>query len=543
MESGRAPGKTGAASNAGLANEPSATSTQPFRLPWPAALVAWAVILTAAVAGLAGFYTRGLSNLYGDGIAHMEGARRLWDSLTPGYAEIGSAWLPLYHVLASPLALNDTLWRTGLAGGIVSTAAFAVTAWFLFRLGCEMNRNVAAGAVALAAFVACPSMLYLASTPLTEPLALLWAVLVVYGLFRYQQTGRAGALVGAAVAAFFGTLTRYDEWFVLPFAALFVLFARRESWRERLRHAILFAAIAGAGPLLWIVHNALRFGNALEFYNGPYSAQAIYAHQIATTGFRYPTEGSLLLSARYYAEDLKLVIGAWTLELAVLGLVAFAADARDRARRAAALLLVVPLPFYLQSIAHAAVPLYVPTLFPNTYYNLRYGIEMLPGVAILASFLVAPGLARRIRLGLAAVLAGLLLAQAASMTSQGWTELAVVKEGELNSPCRSETQQAMIRFLRANYDGQPILMGAGKYPCLLPQLGIPYRQTLSETNRRYWLAMRSGAGKWVGWVIRGTGDPVDGLMRGYPEAFSDFDQVEKYTFPDEDGVAIYRRRK
>jgi len=85
---------------------------------------------------------------------------------------------------------------------------------------------------------------------------------------------------------------------------------------------VLFSVIAGSGPALWVLHNTLRFGNPIEFYNGPYSAQAIYAHQLATTGFRYPTEGSWLLSARYYVEDLKLVIGAWPLELAVLGLVA-----------------------------------------------------------------------------------------------------------------------------------------------------------------------------------------------------------------------------
>src|SRR5438445_27386 len=158
------------------------------------------------------------------------------------------------------------------------------------------------------------------------PLALLWAVLVVYGLFRFQETGRRDALVGAGVAAFLGTLTRYDGWFLLPFAALFVLFARPEPSSARLRHVVLFSVIAGSGPALWVLHNTLRFGNPIEFYNGPYSAQSIYAHQIATTGFRDPIEGSWLLSAHYYVEDLKLVIGAWPLELAVLGLVAWAAE-------------------------------------------------------------------------------------------------------------------------------------------------------------------------------------------------------------------------
>jgi len=550
MEPGRAPGGGEAA------RSPSARarrgSGEALPLSPKAAAVAFAVILAAPLASLYFFYSRGLTNLYGDGIAHMEGARRLWDSLTPGYSEIGSVWLPLFHLLASPLTLSDKLWRTGLAGSIISTAAFIATAWSVFRLCREMNRSAAAAFVGLAAFVACPNMAYLASTPLTEPLALLWAVLVVYGLFRFQETGHRGALVWAAVAAFLGTLTRYDGWFLLPFAALFVLFARPEVWSARLQHVVLFSVIAGTGPALWILHNTLRFGNPIEFYNGPYSAQAIYAHQLATTGFRYPTEGSWLLSARYYVEDLKLVIGAWPLELAVLGLVAWAVQAGERKRRGAALLLLAPLPFYIQSLAHAALPLYVPTLFPNTYYNLRYGLEMLPAVAVLSSFLITPNLKPAVHIGaialpaqqvLLAVIVGVILAQATATFRQGPRELAVVQEGLLNSPCRSDTQQAMIHFLRSNYDGQAVLLAAGKYPCVLPQVGIPFRRTLSETNRRYWLQLRVGVPREVGWILRGDGDRVDELMRAYPQAFAEFELVEKYKFPGEDGVAIYRRRR
>src|SRR5215467_10812310 len=56
------------------------------------------------------FYSRGVTNLYGDALAHLESARRLWDSLTPGIEEIGSAWLPLFHILVSPLTRSEFLW-------------------------------------------------------------------------------------------------------------------------------------------------------------------------------------------------------------------------------------------------------------------------------------------------------------------------------------------------------------------------------------------------------------------------------------------------
>jgi hypothetical protein len=501
-----------------------------------------AFIAAVTVTALSFFYSRGLTTLYGDAIAHMEGARRIFDSLTPGYEEIGSVWLPLFHLLAAPLARSDFLWRTGLAGSIVSSAAFAGTAWFLFRLGTEINGRRSAGILALAGVLFSPTLLYLASTPLTEALAIFWAVLVVYELFRYSEAGRLRTLLGAAGAAFLGTLTRYDEWYVLPFAALFVLLGRRQPWKSRITHALIFSIISGAGPMLWFLHNAWRFSNPLEFYNGPFSAQAIYAHQLAVTAFPYPTDGKLLLSARYYLEDLKLVIGVWPLELAVLGLVAWAANRQGWGRGAVAFLLWVPLPFYIHALGHAALPLYVPTLFPFTYYNLRYGVQMVPALALFPSFLLRAGLPRRLRYGVLAFCLAVLAWQGHSLFAKGAEELAVVKEGILNNPCRSPRQQAIIRFFRGHYDGQRMLVAVGKWPCVAPEVGIDYRNTISEANRRYWPALRSDAGKWVEWIIRGDGDAVDDLMRAYPQTFAHFDLLERDSFPNEGSVAIYRRR-
>ena len=501
-----------------------------------------AAILFVALGSLYFFYTRGLSNLYGDGAAHVEGARRLLDSLTPGYLEIGSAWLPLFHILASPFAQNTFLWKTGLAGSLISVGAFVVTAWFLFRLSLEMNRNIGAAVLSLAVFLLCPSMDYLASTPLTEPLAIMWAVLVVYGLSRYQQSGRVLPLAGAATAAFFGSLTRYDGWYLLPFAAVFVFWSRGETWRVRFWRATLFSLISGFGPVLWLLHNAYRYGNMIDFYNGPHSAKAFYAHQLATTAFRYPTDGSFLISTRYYLADLALLIGVWPLVLALLGLLAWALDARERSRRAAALLFLVPFVFYVQSMAHAAIPIYVPTLYPFTYYNLRYGIEMLPAVTISSSFLLSGRLAPRVRTVLLAFLLCTIVVQAVTLLTDGPRNLAVVQEGLVNNPCHSKRQQTLIEFFRNHYDGRSILVAAGKWPCMMPELGIPFVKTLSETNSPYWKKLPQGPPDWVGWIIRGNDDVVDELMRAYPQAFADFDLAERDQFPGEGSLEIYLRR-
>lgn len=507
------------------------------------------LILGVAAANLHFFYTRGLINLYGDAIAHMEGARRISDSLTPGWAELGSSWLPLYHLLVAPLAVNDHLWRTGLGGGIVSTAAFAVAACFMFRLGAEMNRNLAAGWVALVGFLFCANILAVAATPLTEPLNIMWAVLVVWELFRFHQSGSTTTLAAAGIAAFFGTLTRYDGWFLIPFATLFVLLARERGLAQRIRDTVVFGALAAAGPMLWVLHDWHRYGNPLEFYNGPYSAKAIYAHQLLTTGFHYPTEGSFLLSARYYIEDAKLVIGAVSLELAVLGFAIWAIDAHERPRRAAVLLLLVPLVFYIQSMASAAVPIYVPTLFPHTYYNLRYGLEMLPAVALFPSFMISARLSRARRLIATAAVIAILAIQFAASVRGGADSIGNVQESLENTPCRVRSEQSLIDLLRNDYKGGIILTANGKHPCVMPTLDIPYRQTLTELNRRYWEMLPSGRAAWpagspparLTWILRGEDDPVDRLMNRYPDLFSGFTLVADYRFPKEDRLRVYRK--
>src|SRR5487761_92714 len=522
------------------AGTPGTGRRQEHAVSRKAAVFCWFAILAVDVASLAFFQSHGLSNLYGDGMAHVEDARRIFDSLTPGYAEIGRVWLPLPHLLAAPFAINDTIWRIGLAGSLISAVAFSGNAWLVFRLSCAMSGSLVPGVLALAAFLLSPNLLYVATTPLTEPMAIFWAALTVYALFRFQQG--EGSLVVAAVAAFCGTLTRYDGWYLLPFAAAFVFFCRSRSLRDRIGETLLFCLVAGAGPLLWVLDNAYRFHNPLDFYQGSHSAMAIYARQVATTGFRYPTDGNLWLSALYYLEDLKLIFGYWPLLLAALGFIAWALDRRLRSQRSAALLLLVPLLFYSQALAYGSAAIYVPALAPHAYYNLRYGIEMAPGIAVFTGFLLLLRLGKAARAGVLFAVCGLLAAQAGAMIRFGAQNLATVQEAIRITPCQSTPEEAVIRFLRRHYHGETVLLASGEWPCVMPQLGIPYRKTLTEVNHRYWRKLPLGASRYVGLIVAERGDSVDELMRAYPAAFRDFEMVKKEALPHGSYVEMYRRK-
>ena len=91
-------------------------------------------LLSAAVmaAAVAYFYRNGSTLYSGDAEAHLDIARRIMDSRTPGWAQIGTTWLPLPHLLMIPLVRNDWLWRTGLAGAIPSGSRMTLAATFLF---------------------------------------------------------------------------------------------------------------------------------------------------------------------------------------------------------------------------------------------------------------------------------------------------------------------------------------------------------------------------------------------------------------------------
>jgi hypothetical protein len=500
------------------------------------------VIVCVASTNLAYFYSRGLINLYGDSMAHLEGARRFLDSRTPGYSEIGTVWLPIPHILMSLAAQNNFLWRTGLAGGIVSTLAFMLACWTIFKLSTRFNSSVQAGIVALAGFMLCPNMLYLASTPLTEPVAILFILLMVHELVRFQESGETRILIHAALAAFAGTLSRYECWSLLPFAAIFVMWAKQGNWQDRLRAGTIFSLIAGLGPILWVLHNAFRFENPFAFYDGPFSAKGIYAHQLATTAFRLPTDGSYLISLRYYLEDLRLVIGVWPLSLCLLGILAWAADRERRAARAVALILLVPFPFHIKSMATAAIPLYVPTLFPNTYWNLRLGSEMLAAAAIFPAFLLPLNAPAKLRNWVFGILLACFALQYAWTAHYGAAELAIAQEGVQNTPCRSQRQKALTSYLREHYDGGNVLLAAGKWMCAQPELGIPFRKTISDANTDSWKQAGDHPDKKVTWIVRGNDEPVDWLMRAHPESFTGFEEVFRQEVPGEGVVSVYRKK-
>src|SRR6266542_4609050 len=85
--------------------------------------------LAAAISIASFFYylRHGQLLLYGDAVAHINIARRVFASRTPGPLQLGTVWLPLPHILTLPFLLSRAMWRTGIGGSIPSMAAYVLS--------------------------------------------------------------------------------------------------------------------------------------------------------------------------------------------------------------------------------------------------------------------------------------------------------------------------------------------------------------------------------------------------------------------------------
>src|SRR5437879_5315281 len=117
------------------------------------------------------FFKRGEILLYGDAVAHINIARRVVDSLTPGPLQLGTVWLPLSHLITIPFVISDWAWMNGFAGSIGSMVAYVLGAVGIFRLVSNMASRPAAW-LAAAIYVFNPNLIYMQATAMTESLYL-----------------------------------------------------------------------------------------------------------------------------------------------------------------------------------------------------------------------------------------------------------------------------------------------------------------------------------------------------------------------------------
>jgi hypothetical protein len=182
------------------------------------------------------------------------------------------------------------------------------------------------------------------------------------------------------------------------------------------------------------------------------------------------------------------------------------------------LLLWLPLPFYVFSIAYGGVPIFVPDWWPFGQYNLRYGLQLLPAVAVFSAAAVDSMLqlrSPRTQRVLAAAAIALCL----------WTSVhsainpASFLEASQNMQGRVELQQRLATELQRLPENSSVLMALRDFPGAPQRAGIPLRRLINENDQRLWIRPHDEQGLWrraianpqqfADYAVGFAGDPVD----------------------------------
>jgi hypothetical protein len=468
-----------------------------------------AIVAVAGAAAAYHYHQLGLTLAHYDARAHLVVARRILDSLTPGWQQIGAVWLPLPHLLNMLPVQVDAFYRNGMSGVAISILSMALGAGSLAWLLLRTTGSITAALTGAALLMVNPNVLYLQSTPMTEPLLFgltLFAVAATAAWTEVRGPGseirgpaetasrtphpasRHAKLPGVALAA--ACLTRYEAWPITAAIlglALLVMIRRGEPWLPALTDVARLALWPAIAIVVFSANSRWVVGSwfvSNDFFV-PENVEAIARPLVAWAQLR---------------EGLVELAGPWLPRAGYAG-AALVTWAWVRSAQRAPLLLLLAL------VAAAAVP--ITAYMQGHPFRIRYDAPLVIASAALAAGGIAV-LWRPLRPFVAALLLILVVRDAWPLDRDA--PLVVESQREARN---MEGRRAITAYLQSHYGGDVIMMSMGSlghYMHDLSLAGFGIKSFLHEGNGEIWrFAMLKPRGH-AGWlIIEGSAEGGDAL--------------------------------
>jgi hypothetical protein len=494
------------------------------RTPAYAALGAAACAWGAAAAWR--YHALALTLSHYDARGHLVVARRIFDSITPGWQQIGAVWLPLPHLLNAVPVQIDLFYRTGLSAVAISIASFVVTVLSIASIVEAVTGSLAAGLAGAALFGANPNVLYLQATPMTEPLLLATTTLAVALLIedcrsvgpqpRLNVEAWRPRTASVGIAFALACLTRYEAWPVTIGALACAVWAR---WRagEMFTRALERVARIAAYPAAAVAAFAVF-------------SRVVVGAWFVDDGFFVPENTALghpIESVKQIVWGVNALSGPWLVGAAAVGLALLFALGLFSARNGRMLVAA-------SVLGTAAVPWLA--FLKGHPYRIRYMVPLLAAEAIAAS--VAAGSLKRFRPIALIVLAGIAVVELRPYDQRA----PMIVEAQWDRP-NIAGRLPVTSYLAAHYDGTTVMasMGSlGHYMQELSHEGFSVRDFLHEGNGDIWLNALYGPRPYAGWVLieekAEGGDMLAVEAREHPAFLAGYSRVA-----DGAGLALYRR--
>lgn len=485
-------------------------------------------LLAVSILGFLNFFFNGLGLSYNDARSHLDIGRRVVEGLKPGLAQLGSVWLPLPHILMLPTVWNDFMWHSGLSGALVSMISFVATGILVYLFLKELGAGIVGRLTGVLVFVANLNILYLQSTAMTELLLLATMTAGVYELLLWFKKDNVLNLVKSAFFVMLSTLVRYDGWFLVIFAVMLISIEvfRRRGYKTTEGVIILFSTLAGFGIFLWFMWNLLIFKDPLYFMFGPYSAHT-QQEQLEIAG-NLATKGNLLFSIKVFLYSVAYNSNTFIAVLGALGAIVLWFDKKLKtSMKIAATALLAPLIFNILSLFFGQSVLFIQGLSGNTWFNARYGIMMMPSVAIFVGYLVSK--ADKLKYVLMGLMAFVLFFSFANGDS------VALDDARVGSSQKNVSEISGWLAKNAQEPGF-ILISVASHDAIIFSSGFPMSKFIHEGTGAYWENATTIPDRWARWIVMRTNDTNDSTFKlvsqtkAYKEGW--YILVDHYPFAD-----------
>ncbi len=465
---------------------------------------------------------------YNDARSHLDIGRRVVEGLKPGLAQLGSVWLPLNHVLMIPLIWNDWAWHSGFAGAFWNMVSFVATGYFIYKFLEKLNIGVLGRFFGVAVFAANLNILYLQSTAMTEPLLLATMTAGCYYLMLWSKDEKIINLVKSSFWIMLSTLVRYDGWFLLLFAAGIVALISffKKGYKVAEGTSILFLTMGAFGIILWFGWNWAIFKDPLYFALGPFSA---YAQQKILLGAgNLPTKGNFLLSVQIFFYSLLYNSIASTAIIGLFGAIVLWLDKKIMPEiRTASVALMAPLFFNIVALFFGFSVIFVQGISGNTWFNIRYGIMLLPSLAIFMGYLV--GKLKDLRY----VIIGLFIF--VSFFAFANSDAVTIDDATVGSSQKNVSE--VSGWLEKNTKDKPgfILISAASHDAIIFSSNLPMSKFIHEGTGGYWESGTTAPDRWARWIVMRTYDDNDltyHAVGGLQSFKTKYTLVDAYPFAD-----------
>jgi hypothetical protein len=188
--------------------------------------------------------------------------------------------------------------------------------------------------------------------------------------------------------------------------------------------------------------------------------------------------------------------------------------------------LLAPFVFNVLALFLGFSVLFVQGISGDTWFNVRYGVMLMPTIAIFIGFLVDR--ARDFRLLIIGLLAFVLFFAFVNF------DAVTIDDARVGSSQKNVSEVAGYLADHAKDEKGFILISAASHDAIIFSSGLPMKRFIHEGTSGYWQAATLLPDRWARWIIMRTYDENDLTWKfvSKTKGFAMYNKVASYPFAD-----------